>query len=437
MVAKITSGKSIRGILSYNENKVKAGTAELIMASRFAGEAGQLGFNQKLRRFTHLTDLNSRVKTNSVHIMLNFDTGEKPDNAILQQIALAYMEKIGFGGQPYLVYRHRDAAHPHIHIVTTNMQQDGARINLHDIGKRLSEPARKELEKEFGLVKAEGKELKEALAVKPVNIEKAAYGKTPTKRAITNVVTAVVRDYKYTSLAELNAVFRQFNVIADRGKEGSEMFQKKGLIYSVIDEKGNKAGIPFKASSLNGKPTLSNLEQRFVQNEEKRKAYKENFKTNIDKVFAGYREITKGTFTEELARQQIQALFRQGEPGVTYGLTFVDNKNKTVFNGSDLGKAYSAKAINERFSNQDKPILWQQQQSRSNKPSYLKPQKETSYLKPQKEMDYLKTGQKEQQTYLKPNLPERLLDNLLSKTGEDDQPTIPDDKKKKKRDLHL
>ncbi|WP_299289678.1 relaxase/mobilization nuclease domain-containing protein [uncultured Mucilaginibacter sp.] len=364
MVAKIVSGKSIRGLLNYNESKVKAGKAELIMVSRFAGETSQLGFNQKLQRFEHLTDLNSHVKTNSVHIMLNFDFMEQPDYFKLQQIAASYMEKIGFGEQPYLVYKHEDAAHPHIHIVTTNIQEDGSRINLHDIGKRLSEPARKELEKEFGLIKAEGKELKDAIAIKAVNIEKAEYGKTPTKRAITNVVTAVTRDYKYTSLAEMNAILKQFNVIADRGKEDTQMFQKKGLIYSIIDEKGNKMGIPFKASSLNGKPTLPNLESKFIQNEEKRKPYKEDLKASIDKVFTAYQQITKETFVKELANLNINALFRQNEQGLTYGVTFVDNKNKTVFNGSDLGKAYSAKAISERFSNQDKPVHQPQQTSK-------------------------------------------------------------------------
>jgi hypothetical protein len=441
MVAKIVAGKSIRGLLNYNENKVKAGAAELIMASLFGRELDKLTFSDKLNRFGQLTDLNSRVKTNSLHIMLNFDIKEQPNHFKLQQLATAYMEKIGFDEQPYLVYKHEDAAHPHIHIVTTNIREDGTRINLHDIGKKLSEPARKELEQEFGLIKAEGKELKEAIAIKPVSIEKAEYGKTPTKRAITNVVTAVTRDYKYISIPELNAILKQFNVIADRGNEDTQMFQKKGLIYSIIDEKGNKIGIPFKASSLNGKPTLANLENRFIQNEKKRQPYKEGLKTAIDSVFKNYHEITKETFVKELAKQNINALFRQNDGGLTYGITFVDNKNKTVFNGSDLGKAYSAKAIGERFGGQDKPNQQQQQQTKSDQQAstyYLKSKQQTTYLKPQKETDYLKTAQKEQErTYLKPSLPERLLDNLLGKTDEDSLPTIPEDKKKKKRELHL
>lgn len=436
MVAKIISGKSIRGILNYNEQKVTEGKAQLILASGFGGEIGQMNFANKIQRFEHLTILNEKVKTNALHISLNFDSGENLSTDKLQQIAMAYMDKIGFGDQPYLVYRHKDTSHHHVHIATTNIQADGKRIDIHNIGRLVSEPARKAIEQEFGLVKAESKQFKTRPGIKPAGIEKAAYGQIPTKRAVSNVVNAVVSSYKFTSLAELNAILKQFNVIADRGKEETQMFQKKGLIYSLIDEKGNAIGVPIKASSLYSKPTLTNLEKHFKKNEEERKPYKENLKTAIDKVFTGYQEITKDTFVKELAKLQINVVFRQNEQSFTYGVTFVDNQNKTVFNGSDLGEAYSAKALSERFGNQDKPN--QQQQSKPNKASYLQQQKETSYLKPQKETDYLKTGQKEQEkTYLRPNLPERLLDNLLGKTDEDSLPTIPEDKKKKKRELHL
>ncbi len=227
--------------------------------------------------------------------------------------------------------------------------------------------------------------------------------------------------------------------MADRGKEETQMFQKKGLIYSILDEKGNKIGIPFKASSLNGKPTLTNLESKFIQNEEKRKPYKDGLKASIDKTLTSYREITRETFVKELARQQINVVFRQNEQGFTYGVTFVDNQNKTVFNGSDLGKAYSAKALSERFGNTDKLIHQQNQpQKQQIKPVYLKQKETTSYLKQSKQTDYLKTAQKEQeQTYLKPHLPNQLLENLLGKTDEGTLSTIPEDKKKKKRELHL
>lgn len=50
------------------------------------------------------------------------------------------MDKIGFGG---LVYQHHDAAHPHLHIVSTNIQEDGRRIGVHNLGNDQSEMTRK------------------------------------------------------------------------------------------------------------------------------------------------------------------------------------------------------------------------------------------------------------------------------------------------------
>lgn len=375
MVTKIISGQSIRGLLNYNENKVATGMATLILASRFATDIDKLDFRAKLNRFESLTETNSRVKTNAMHLMLNFDREDKLSVATMQQIAGDYMDRIGFGEQPYLVYLHKDANHPHLHIVTTNMQANGKRIPIHNIGKTLSEPARKALEIQYGLVKADGKKKSEALAILPVDIQKAIYSKTPTKQAINNVVSAVMRSYKFTSLAEYNAILKQFNVIADRGKEDTVMFEKKGLVYSIIDENGKRVGIPFKASVLSNKPTLANLEKKYKWNAERRKPFKEPLKETIDKVFQKYASISKATFAKELAKQNINVLFRDSEKGYTYGITFIDNRNKTVFNGSDLGKQYSAKAITEKLTAIDKLLV-------PEKRTYLKAPKQSSYLRP-------------------------------------------------------
>jgi hypothetical protein len=385
MVAKIISGKHIRGILHYNENKVAAGQAQLIMASGFAGEIDKMSFDNKLKRFENLTMLNGKVKTNALHISLNFDVSEKLDNARLQAIANTYMDKIGFGEQPFLVYRHGDAAHNHVHIVATNIQPDGKRIALHNIGWMVSEPARKQIEQEFNLVRAESKTFKQHATIKPADIEKAIYGHIPTKRAISNVVGAVMSQYKYTSLAEFNAALRLLNVVADRGKEDTLMFQKKGLIYSMLDKDGNKIGVPIKASAFYSKPTLLNLEKKFVHNLEKRKPNRDELKGVIEKVFKNYNSITKATFTSELQKQNIQAVFRQNYQGLTYGLTLIDNTNKTVFKGSDLGKRYSAGGLMERFGTMDKSV------QRALK-SYLPSAPKTNYLNTKEDQQEINTS---------------------------------------------
>ena len=340
----------MRGALQYNENKVAEGKAELIVASSFAGDIDSMNFHQKLRRFENLLMLNPKVKINTLHISLNFHSAENLNDYKLQQIALTYMERIGFGDQPFLVYRHNDAGHDHIHIVTTNVQADGERIDLHNIGANQSEKARKEIEIEFDLVKAESNRLKLGPGIGPVDVKKVIYGKVPTKRAVSNTVNAIIGSYKFSSIAELNAVLRQFNVVADRGAEDSMMFQKKGLIYSLLDEKGNKVGVPIKSSSLHSKPTLPFLEKQFVKHGQSRLQFKPQLREAIDKILATNPRHQEA-FVKAMGSAGINVVFRIGANGQAFGITYVDNWDKTVFNGSDLGKAYSAKGILTNLEN--------------------------------------------------------------------------------------
>src|SRR6476660_318680 len=267
MVAKITVPNSIKRALNYNEQKMKEGVAECIYAHNFLKEAEQLNFYEKLNRFDGLIALNKRASTNTVHISLNFGLNEKIEKEKLAEIASVYMEKIGFADQPYLVYQHLDAGHPHIHIVSTNIQKDGRRISLHNLGRNESTKARKEIEIAYKLVKAEDQKKQQSDEIKPVNAQRVNYGKSPTKRGIVNVLDAVIPKYKYASLAELNAVLKLYNLIADRGKEEGIIFKKRGLVYRILDEKGNKIGVPVKASSIYNNPTLSYLEIKFKENE--------------------------------------------------------------------------------------------------------------------------------------------------------------------------
>jgi hypothetical protein len=406
MVARFMNGKNIRGMLHYNENKVAAGEARLLLASGFAGDINRFNLDQKLQRFEHLTMLNTRVKTNAVHITLNFDEQDKLSNEALQQITLSYMEKIGFGDQPLLVYKHNDAAHTHVHIATVNIKPDGNRIDTHGIGWKLSEPARIALEKEFGLVQAKGRKNSNTLNIKPAILEKTIYGKTPTKRAITNIVNAVIGTYKFTSLAEFNLILRQFNIIADRGGENTLMREKGGLIYSLVNDKGEQVGIPIKASAIYNKPTLASLQKEFEKNIEKCRQYREPLKETIERVFKQYTAITKNTFIVELQKQNINVTFYTNEHGYTYGITYIDNQNKTVFNGSGLGKAYSAKAILDRFSATDKKIKLELHKQPKRNTQIITQQPKT-YLKPLEQTNYLLKALAKYQPEAAPSAPRK------------------------------
>jgi hypothetical protein len=352
MVAKVISGKTIRGVLSYNENKVNEGTAACIKAEGFPVRADVLSFKDKLQTFLDYQLENRNVKTNAIHISLNFDRADNLDQNKLEAIAESYMNKIGFGGQPYLVYQHFDAAHPHIHLVTTNVKVDGNRIDLHNIGREKSEMARKEIELEFKLIRAQNKK-RENEMLKPADLSRAVYGKSETKRTISNIVNTVTRSYKFTSIHELNAVLKQYNVIADRGKEGTLINSKNGLRYFLLDKTGNPVGIPIKASSIYGKPTLATLSNQFEVNELLRRPHKQKLRDIIDQ-FAFENGHGLDGFIKHMVSNQVYPVIRQSDQGQVYGITFIDNTTRCVFNGSALGKQYSAKGILDRIGDAPK-----------------------------------------------------------------------------------
>lgn len=357
MVAIIKTGNSLRRSFYYNENKITEGVAECILAANYPADAEDLSEKQRLNMLLKLAALNENVSRSSVHISLNFDPSEQLSRQQLTQIAQSYMDKIGFGSQPFLVYQHHDAAHPHMHLVSVKVRPDGSRIDMQNIGRKLSEKARKQIELDYRLVRAEHSLRRKVYELKPVNVQKVLYGKAQTKRAIATVLDAVLPSYKYASLHELNAVLRQYNVAADPGAEGSRIFRNQGLVYRILDEHGNKIGVPIKASDFYNKPTLQQLQQHFETNEIARRPHKLRLKNAIDYALLKRSTNSLPDLIDSLEKQGVRVVLRQNGKGLIYGITYVDFRTKSVFNGSDLGKQYSAKAITERYAQQQSQAL--------------------------------------------------------------------------------
>ncbi len=85
-----------------------------------------------------------------VHATLNLPRGEHLDDETFLALSKAYMEYMGYGEQPYMVVRHHDTEHEHVHIVSSTIREDCSQINL-SFDYRRSMAAQKYLEKKFGL----------------------------------------------------------------------------------------------------------------------------------------------------------------------------------------------------------------------------------------------------------------------------------------------
>jgi hypothetical protein len=417
MVAKITTPLSISRALNYNEKKVQKGQAECIHAGNFLQDAKELNFYNKLNRFKDRNQLNTRAKTNTLHISLNFDPSERFSKERLIDMAGIYMEKIGFGHQPYLIYQHHDAGHPHVHIVTTSIRENGQRIDTFNIGRNQSEKARKEIEINFGLVKAAGQNTGHKKDSDQLKAPKIKYGSCETKKSITNVLNEVIHQYKFTSLAQLNAVLSLYNLTADRGREDGPMYKNKGLYYRILDENGNKVGVPIKASSIYFKSTLKFLEEKFSQNEGLRLPHNTKLIRAINWVLAKKPDTVAG-FIAQLRKENISTVLRRNEQGFIYGITFIDHRTKSVFNGSDLGKGFSAAAIQDRItksSNQKQLVIPGLLEKKELDPILLKNDTASPNKKDQQEPDQIAAKIESQKDFISGDLFHQIMKNESNK----------------------
>jgi|SRR5579871_48484 len=354
MVPEIKITRSPKSALHYNERKLKLGKAELIHAENFLRFPHQMNLEHKLNRFENLMMCNERAQTKAIHISLNFHPSEKEklNKDLLRQITDEYMKRIGFEMQPYLVYQHHDTGHPHVHIVSTLIRNDGSRISTHNIGCNQSRKARKELEHIYELVSANKKkpQKKQAqeLGRKPIHVQKLKYGKAETKQSISNVLDLVINQYKFTTLQEFNAALQQYNVFADRGREGGWIYKHHGLTYSILNEYGKKIGMPIKASSIENKPTLSNLEKKFLENEVKRATEIKRLRIAIEWILVKPQK-SFSEFVQALEKEGVSIILSRDKEQRGNGFIYIDHQTKSVFSEMNMGKEYSAERILERL----------------------------------------------------------------------------------------
>jgi hypothetical protein len=341
MLANIKRSKKISVTLRYNEQKIVRGKAECLIAENFIKDLDRLTNEDKLFHFRRITSLNDRAKTNSLHISLNFHSSEILSNRKMQDLAKEYMRSIGLSEQPYLAYRHYDAGHPHLHLVSTDLLPNGDKIDLTDIILHKSYQVTKEMEQRHSLKRTLAKSEGKPKLTPAIEAQKVIYGQTATQPAITNVLDVVISQYKFASLTELNAILRLYNVKAVLVK------RNRGLLYSVLDAKGHRIGKPFNASSFYSKPTLPTLEKRFLQNQSLLQPHQVRLTTSIDYILLR-QKLDLAALRAALQRQQITTVIQRNKEGQPQNIWYIDQQTKCIFDGNALGGRYNMAALQQR-----------------------------------------------------------------------------------------
>ncbi|MBN9383539.1 MAG: relaxase/mobilization nuclease domain-containing protein [Chitinophagaceae bacterium] len=363
MFAKIGRGQEIAETLEYNEEKLEAAQAKCLWAGNFAKDVEDLSREDKRYHFTRLISLNENVHKPVLHISLNFHPTDKLSDAQLVQISREYLEKMGFGRQPYLIYRHTDIAHPHTHLITTYIQKDGKAVPVPRSQFYYSQQISREMELRYHLASLGKRDRMQERSGQPLTIQ---YGKVPTMPALSNVLDKVVGQYKCTSLEELNAVLRLYNVEAYRGREESRLYKYRGLIYRVLDEQGKRTGSQVKASAFDSKPTLARLERQFElhRSEPRRQEYAEHIQAAVDWALA-QRQLDPAGLEKSLQKERITMVRMKDKTAGEERLFYVDHQTRSVFDARQLGERYHGKGLDQRCTPKLTPEQQQEQVQKS------------------------------------------------------------------------
>ena len=354
MVANIRTGATVGGAIRYNEEKVNCGQAEVLFWHRMLDPfdtAGRMSHERCMASFEPFLQANRRTTNTVFHVSLNPSPEDRLTDEQLGEIAREYMERMGYGEQPYIVFKHRDIAREHLHIVSLRVDSTGRKISdSHEYDRSMS--ILRDLEQKYGLHPSiKGQELQDREELRKVD-----YQKGDVKQQVSSTIRSCLRHYRCASFGEWRTLLEAFNVSAEERTGTIDGHDYAGMIYGALTDDGYGIGTPFKSSRI-GKDVGYEALQRYY--ERSKTALKELGALDglRGKIADGMALCSSRTeFCERLHDKGIDAVFRLNAAGRIYGVTFIDHEQGIVANGSLLGRSFSANAFEQQFHTETKSL---------------------------------------------------------------------------------
>jgi len=315
MIAKISSGKNFYGAANYNQLKVNKGEATILYSQSLRDTS------PKAIQETFSIVNRSKIKSPVFHVSLSYSAADKGklNNEQMLKITQDYIEKMGYDKQPYVVYRHNDTAHPHVHILTSRVDIATQKKLPHSFEHRKSKRITDELEVKYDLTISD----KQVLA----------------KREMLGDLQKAIKNGKPESLKKLN------KELSSMGSDIRAKQKGKGIVYYKVGGEGEKQTTKSVKSSLFKDVGLDKkgLEKEFSKNQKDRLYVK----GNVEKVLAESPKINAITFAKRLQEKGIETEFRYGKDsviGVNY--KYQDHNYK----GSSLDRSLSFNQTKEQLT---------------------------------------------------------------------------------------
>ena len=345
MIAKISATENLGGAIGYNFKKVEKGEASILLAQGlFQNKEGTYTMTEVFADMQAVIPEKCRTKKMVFHCSLNPHPDEKLSDETLTQIAKEYMEELGYGKQPYIVFKHNDIAREHIHIVSLRVDGEGRKIN-DKFEKRRSKKITDALEKRFDLIpssKVADKAVEETPQIDTTqgNI----------KEQVASALRMVLKHYRFCSLGELNAILSAYNLTVEEIKTEFRGKKYEGLVYVPTDDKGDKVSSPIHASDIGRGVGYTAVQNRMQKSKQAIKPLISIIRYRVLQTMRTSLK-TEEELQQRLEEQGLRVFIRKNESGRIYGITFIDDKEGIALNGSRLGKGYAANVFNAYFSN--------------------------------------------------------------------------------------
>ena len=306
MVAKISFGSSLYGALAYNGEKINKEEGKLLATNKIFDDcSGKTSITNALRDFQRYLSPHIRTEKPVVHISLNPHPDDVLTDMDMENIAREYLERMGYGNQPYMVYKHEDIDRHHMHIVTIRVDENGkcldSRYNYHR-----SKAITRDLEEKYNLHKADRKQRQADNPLRKVDVSQGN-----VKKQVANTVKSLCTTYRFQSLGEYRALLSLYNISLEevRGEVGGREYH--GFVYSATNGQGNKVGNPFKASKIDRSVGAEAIEKRFAYSAKKFKEDKKLSEMTKHSVEAVLKQTYhKDKFIELLKAKGIDVVFR-------------------------------------------------------------------------------------------------------------------------------
>lgn len=176
MTANMIKGRGFGGALRYNLEKVENGVAEILDRS-FAGDS----YKSIMKEMQMVKMLRPNLQKDFYHTSINFPPSENLSDKKMKEIGREYLDESGFTQHQFIMFRHHDAEHPHLHILVSRIGYDGKVMSdSNDLAK--CEVILRQLEKKHGLAKAVSSKNAQKRAVTKNELEMVKRTNTPSNK---------------------------------------------------------------------------------------------------------------------------------------------------------------------------------------------------------------------------------------------------------------